>query len=79
MSTNAERLDRLDQMRATSQLGGGAARVAKQHAAGKLTARERLDLLLDPGSFVELDAFVTNRNSGRDRIVPWRRGRHRSR
>ena len=63
MSTNAERLDRLNQMRATSQLGGGAARVAKQHAAGKLTARERLDLLLDPGSFVELDAFVTNRNS----------------
>ncbi len=63
MSTNAERLDRLNQMRATSQLGGGAARVAKQHAAGKLTARERLDLLLDPGTFVELDAFVTNRNS----------------
>ncbi len=41
--------------------GGGAARIEKQHAAGKLTARERLDLLLDPGSFVELDAFVTNR------------------
>ncbi|MBA3234648.1 MAG: acyl-CoA carboxylase subunit beta [Chloroflexi bacterium] len=50
-------------MRAMSRLGGGAARVEKQHAAGKLTARERLDLLLDPGSFVELDAFVTNRNS----------------
>ena len=63
MSTNAERLDRLNQMRAMSRLGGGVARVEKQHAAGKLTARERLDLLLDPGSFVELDAFVTNRNS----------------
>ena len=37
----------------------------KQHAAGKLTARERLDLLLDPDSFVELDAFVTNRDARR--------------
>ena len=45
-------------------VGGGAARVDRsQHAPGKLTARERLDLLLDPGSFVELDAFVTNRDA----------------
>src|SRR4249919_743848 len=50
-------------MRIASRAGGGAARVAKQHEAGKLTARERLDLLLDPGSFVELDALVTNRNA----------------
>ena len=63
MSTNAERLDRLEQMRAASRLGGGAQRVAKQHEAGKLTARERLDLLLDPGTFVELDAFVSNRDA----------------
>ncbi|MGH9141950.1 MAG: acyl-CoA carboxylase subunit beta [Vicinamibacterales bacterium] len=49
-------------MRERSRQGGGPARIAKQHDAGKLTARERLDLLLDPGSFVELDAFVTNRN-----------------
>ena len=42
-------------------LGGGAVRIERQHAWGKLTARERLDLLLDPGSFVELDAFVTHR------------------
>ena len=63
MSTNAERFALLEQMRAASREGGGAARVAKQHEAGKLTARERLDLLLDPGSFVELDAFVTNRNA----------------
>ncbi|MGH2359240.1 MAG: acyl-CoA carboxylase subunit beta, partial [bacterium] len=48
-------------MRAEALLGGGAARIERQHAAGKLTARERLDLLLDPGSFVELDAFVTHR------------------
>lgn len=41
--------------------GGGKERIAKQHAAGKLTARERLDYLCDPGSFVELDAFVAHR------------------
>ena len=61
MSTNKERLDRLDRMRDEARLGGGEARIERQHGAGKLTARERLDLLLDPGSFVELDAFVTHR------------------
>jgi propionyl-CoA carboxylase beta chain len=59
--TNEERLSRLDRMRADALLGGGPGRIEKQHAAGKLTARERLELLLDPGSFVELDAFVTHR------------------
>ncbi|MHB8459360.1 MAG: acyl-CoA carboxylase subunit beta [Candidatus Limnocylindrales bacterium] len=62
--TNGERIERLERMREESRLGGGVARVERQHAAGKLTARERLDLLLDPGSFVELDAFVTHRSSG---------------
>jgi acetyl-CoA carboxylase carboxyltransferase component len=52
---------RLDQKRADALVGGGPERIERQHAAGKLTARERLDLLLDPGSFVELDAFVTHR------------------
>jgi len=48
-------------MRSEGLLGGGAVRIARQHTLGnKLTARERLDLLLDPGSFVELDAFVTH-------------------
>lgn len=42
-------------------LGGGADRIQKQHQAGKLTARERVNLLLDSGSFVELDQFVTHR------------------
>src|SRR3954464_9229652 len=51
-------------MRADAQLGGGAAGIEQQHARGKLTARERLDLLLDDGSFVELDAFVTHRSTG---------------
>jgi acetyl-CoA carboxylase carboxyltransferase component len=49
-------------MRAEARLGGGQDRIDQQHERGKLTARERLDLLLDAGSFVELDAFVTNRN-----------------
>ena len=61
VSTNEERLQRLDQMRAEALLGGGAVRIERQHTWGKLTARERLDLLLDLGSFVELDAFVTHR------------------
>jgi len=61
--TNEERLSRLARMRAESLLGGGPTRVERQHASGKLTARERLDLLLDPGSFVELDAFVTHRSN----------------
>src|SRR4026208_2397490 len=59
--TNRERSARLEQLEAESRLGGGAARIERQHAMGKLTARERLDLLLDPDSFVELDAFVTPR------------------
>ncbi len=61
MATNADRIARLEQMRAEALEGGGPVRVERQHAWGKLTARERLDLLLDPGSFVELDAFVTHR------------------
>jgi propionyl-CoA carboxylase beta chain len=61
--TNEERLERLAEARTQSRQGGGAERIARQHAAGKLTARERLDLLLDPDSFVELDAFVTHRGT----------------
>jgi propionyl-CoA carboxylase beta chain len=51
-------------MRSEALLGGGPVRIERQHTFGKLTARERLDLLLDPGSFVELDAFVTHRATG---------------
>ncbi|MEM8930138.1 MAG: acyl-CoA carboxylase subunit beta [Acidobacteriota bacterium] len=51
----------LERRHAAARLGGGQARIDKQHAAGKLTARERIDLLLDGGSFVELDALVTHR------------------
>ena len=66
MATNDERIARLRDMRAEALLGGGTERIARQHAMGKLTARERLELLLDPGSFVELDAFVTNRSAATD-------------
>ena len=62
LPTNEERAARLDAMRAESMLGGGQERIDQQHERGKLTARERLELLLDAESFVELDAFVTNRN-----------------
>ena len=64
MTTNDERIDRLERMRVAALAGGGEERLRRQHAAGKLSARERLELLLDPGSFVELGAFVTNRNAG---------------
>ncbi len=57
---NRPELDRLHGIN-TRALEGNPERISKQHQAGKLTARERIDLLLDPGSFVELDRFVTHR------------------
>ena len=56
-----ERLKKLEEMNAQALLGGGEARIERQHAAGKLTARERVELLFDPGSFVEIDKFVVHR------------------
>ncbi|HET9614875.1 MAG TPA: acyl-CoA carboxylase subunit beta [Candidatus Limnocylindrales bacterium] len=53
-------------MRERAREGGGRARIDAQHARGKLSARERIDLLLDAGSFVEIDAFVTARGSDGD-------------
>jgi propionyl-CoA carboxylase beta chain len=52
---------RLEEMRARSRLGGGSARIEAQHKKGRFTARERIDLLLDKGSFREVDAFVEHR------------------
>jgi propionyl-CoA carboxylase beta chain len=65
-----DKLDDLRRRRERILAMGGPQRVARQHDAGKLTARERLDLLLDPGSFTELDMFVTphGREFGLDRI-----------
>jgi acetyl-CoA carboxylase carboxyltransferase component len=52
-------LSRLLDIEQTASLGGGVERIQRQHAKGKLTARERIDVLLDPGSFHEIDAFAT--------------------
>ncbi|MCU0891005.1 MAG: acyl-CoA carboxylase subunit beta [Sandarakinorhabdus sp.] len=53
-----KQLEELERRRAAARLGGGEKRIAAQHAKGRLTARERLDILLDPGSFEELDMYV---------------------
>ncbi len=53
--------ERLEKLNAQAELGGGEKRIAKQHESGKLTARERINLLLDEGSFIEMDKFVTHR------------------
>jgi acetyl-CoA carboxylase carboxyltransferase component len=62
--TQDPKIERLRNLREQAQLGGGAERVATQHQRGKLTARERLELLLDKSSFRELDVFVTHRTTG---------------
>lgn len=59
----ADHTQRLQDMRVFSTHGGGEKRIQRQHDKGKLTARERLGLLLDPNSFHEIDAFVTHRSS----------------
>jgi propionyl-CoA carboxylase beta chain len=56
-----EILDELERRREEARMGGGEKRIAAQHDKGKLTARERIELLLDPGSFEEYDMFVTHR------------------
>ncbi len=56
-------LAELERRRVAARAGGGEKRVAAQHAKGKLTARERIELLLDEGSFEELDMFVKHRTT----------------
>lgn len=58
---NTEKVKNLIDLRVQAKLGGGEKRIASQHAKGKFTARERIDMLLDEGSFEELDMFVTHR------------------
>ncbi len=58
---NQEKVKNLIDLRAQAKLGGGEKRIASQHSKGKFTARERLEMLLDEGSFEELDMFVTHR------------------
>ncbi|MFN2270264.1 MAG: acyl-CoA carboxylase subunit beta [Anaerolineae bacterium] len=55
------KIEKLNQMREQAQMGGGQERIDKQHAKGKMTARERLEKFLDPGTFREIDMFVTHR------------------
>ena len=57
-----EKINELYDRRRKAELGGGDERIAKQHEKGKLTARERIDLLVDPGSFVELNPFMEHRS-----------------
>ncbi|MEL6141636.1 MAG: acyl-CoA carboxylase subunit beta [Bacteroidota bacterium] len=56
-----DKITQLQQKRSESLLGGGQRRIDAQHAKGKLTARERIEILMDPGSFEEIGAFVTHR------------------
>ena len=61
MKTVQDKLRQLNEIRSKAQLGGGKVRIQKQHDKGKLTARERINLLLDKNSFVEMDMFVKHR------------------
>lgn len=56
-----DKIKKLDELNARAELGGGNDRIERQHAAGRMTARERIELLLDPGTFVEMDRFVVHR------------------
>ena len=69
MSTQEDKIKELVERRAAAKMGGGEKRIEAQHQKGKLTARERLALLLDKGSFEEFDMFVQHRctNFGMDR------------
>src|ERR1041385_2747388 len=58
-----EIIDTLEERRAGAKLGGGEKRIEAQHTRGKLTARERIELLLDKGSFEEFDMFVEHRST----------------
>lgn len=70
--TISPKLEQLREKRAQSQMGGGEERIQRQHDRGRKTARERLDILLDPGTFREVDAFVHhhNNNFGLDKNKP---------
>jgi acetyl-CoA carboxylase carboxyltransferase component len=61
--SNSSKIEHLESLREQAQMGGGEERIGTQHQQSRLTARERLDLLLDKGSFHEADMFVTHRTS----------------
>jgi len=62
MSTQKDKFERLEERIIAAEAGGGQDRIDRQHAAGRKTARERIDILIDPGTFVELDKFVIHRS-----------------
>ncbi|MDZ7742325.1 MAG: acyl-CoA carboxylase subunit beta [Bacteroidota bacterium] len=61
MSSLEEKYNLFEEKNSKAELGGGKERIERQHKAGRLTARERIKLLLDPGTFVEMDKFVTHK------------------
>ena len=65
-SDRDSKVEELHRRKAEARLGGGKERIDAQHKRGKLSARERLELLLDPGSFVEKDLFVVHRTTDFD-------------
>ena len=69
-----QKLQDLAEMRHRAHLGGGETRIDQQHNRGKLSARERIALLMDPNTFKELDTFVTHRTTEfglGDQKFPW--------
>ena len=62
MSSQIDKFERLKDRNLEAEEGGGSDRIARQHAAGRKTARERIEILVDPGTFVELDKFVVHRS-----------------
>ena len=63
MKSNTEKYKLFEELNKKAELGGGQERIEKQHKAGRLTARERINILLDPGTFVEMDKFVQHRST----------------
>ena len=61
-----DKINRLHEMKKKAEFGGGQERIEAQHTKGKLTARERLDLLLDSNSFIEIDKYVVHRSTDSD-------------
>src|SRR5260370_24931542 len=60
----SQRLDELKKKGEQAKLGGGPEKIESQHSRGKMTARERIDALVDPGTFVEIDRFVVHQTTG---------------
>jgi acetyl-CoA carboxylase carboxyltransferase component len=75
-ATSSDRIEQLRELKTRAMLGGGLEAVERQHARGKLSARERLELLLDPGSFVETDILARHRlgTFGLDKTRPYTDG-----